>query len=276
MNATTQSPEKTSNPGILLAMTTPSAAPDGMAAAAAPAPAKKAKSSEHSWTGVYIGGNIGGANGNADTSVNPLPSATTFVNLLPTTLKPSPSGVVFGGQIGFNWQTGRWVLGTEFSFGSANIDGTKAITPIIQNNGTPFPGVPTSPGNNGITVHEDVSSIGTLAPRVGYAVYPRLLVYGTGGLAFGHASYFANTDFRPVGTEQYPAFLKKGKQGWVGGGGVEYAFQGRWSVRGQYLAYELGDESIVANPVPPLPPFGIAYKWNTSGQMYNFGLNFKF
>jgi outer membrane immunogenic protein len=52
------------------------------------------------WTGFYVGGNVGYGWGNGDTSFTPLPTATTFINLAPTTLSPDPSGVVGGVQRG--------------------------------------------------------------------------------------------------------------------------------------------------------------------------------
>src|SRR4051794_13284520 len=57
---------------------------------------------DFTWTGFYIGGNIGYGWGDGDVDVEPLPDAAAFVFLNPTTLHTDPSGVIGGGQIGFN------------------------------------------------------------------------------------------------------------------------------------------------------------------------------
>ncbi len=223
-----------------------------------------------SWSGVYGGLHIGYGWGNADTKLTPGPSAAQFINLAPQTQSPDPEGVVGGGQIGFNWQRGILVLGVETDFSGSGMNGTKRISPIIQNNGTPFP------GGGFIRVHQDTDWFGTLRLRAGATPIPKLLLYGTGGLAYGRVNYSANTVFLPVGTEQYPASFSKTKAGWTAGGGAEFALTKRWSVKAEYLYYDLGTESKTASPVPPLPPFSIKYKWETTAHILNVGLNFKF
>lgn len=223
------------------------------------------------WTGFYIGVHIGHGSGSSDTFFNPLPTATQFVNLAPQTLHPDPSGAIGGGQFGANWQHGHFVLGVEFDISASGMDGTKTITPIVQNNGTPFPGA------GFVSAHQDTDWVATLRPRLGVTLVPRLLVYGTGGLAFAHVSEFAITDFRPVGTTQYPAFIDDTKKGWVGGFGAEVGLAKRWSVRGEFLHYNLGTDSKTVNAIPLLPPFQVAYTFgDTTANIVNFGLNFRF
>jgi outer membrane immunogenic protein len=255
---------------VLVALVEPGPAP---ATATAPAPMapSSAMAPSFSWTGFYAGINIGGANGNGDTSVTPLPTAAQFVNLLPQTLHPDPGGVVGGGQFGFNLQRGVFVIGGEFDLSGSGIDGTKTVAPITQNNGTPFPGA-----GNHITVQQNTSWFGTIRGRLGIAPVPRLLIYGTGGLAFGHVNGTADTDFRPTGTEHYPASFDETKSGFAAGAGAELAFGHRWSVRGEYLHFDLGSTTVTANPAIPLPPFQVRYVWETTANVYRFGLNFKF
>ena len=262
--------EHTSGTSVLLARAT--AGPEIPAASsAAPTPVPPPPpASSFSWTGIYVGASFGHGSGNADTNVNPLPTATQFVNLAPTTLSPDPSGGIYGGQVGVNWQRNWLVVGAEFDIWGSSMDGTKVVSPIIQNNGTPFPGS----GNN-ITAHQDTSWIGSFRGRAGIA-FNRVLVFGSGGMAFGHVTDFANTDFRPVGTEQYPAFLDQTKTGWIAGGGAEVAFNRHWSVKGEFLHYDLGSDSVTANPLLPLPPFQVNYKFNTTANLANFGVNFRF
>jgi len=254
---------------IAFAAPGPVAATD-VAAAPVPAPPAMAHGS-YNWTGFYIGIHIGHGSGSADTFVNPLPTAVQFVNLAPQTLSPDPSGAIGGGQVGFNLQHGHFVLGAEFDISASGMDGTKTVTPIIQNNGTPFPGA------GFVSAHQDTDWVATLRPRLGFTPVPRLLIYGTGGLAFAHVTEFAITDFRPVGTTQYPAFIDDTRKGWVGGAGAELGITRRWSVRGEFLHYNVGSDSKTVNAIPLLPPFQVAYTFgDTTANIVNFGLNFRF
>ncbi len=224
------------------------------------------------WTGFYIGVHLGyGWSNNSDTDVTPLPTAAQFVNLAPTTLSPDPNGIIGGAQMGYNWQSGHFVVGIETDFSGSAMNGRETLSPIIQNNGTPFPGA-----GNFVTARQDLNWFGTLRLRAGFTPTCRLLVYATGGLAYGNVDYSANTDFRPIGTEQYPASFSKTKAGWTVGGGLEYALTQKWSVKAEYLYVDLGSESATASPVPPLPPFGVRYNWQTTAHTVNVGLNYKF
>jgi outer membrane immunogenic protein len=249
-------------------------APAAKPAAAAPAAPSGGSSSSFTWTGFYVGANLGYGWGNGDAFVNPLPTAAVFVNLLPQTLHTDPRGVVGGGQVGYNHQHGFFVLGVETDLQGTGMRGTKFVTPIVQNNGTPFPGA------GFVTAHETTSWLGTLRGRVGVAPWTKVLLYGTGGLAYGHVDYGATTDFIPVGTETYPVTFNRTKAGWIGGGGGEVSIHPRVSIKAEYLHYDLGSESMTANPIPPFPPaappFQVAYRWQTTGNVVRGGINFHF
>ena len=49
------------------------------------APVPPPPSTSYSWTGFYVGVNVGHGSSDGDTAVNPLPSAAIFINLLPQT-----------------------------------------------------------------------------------------------------------------------------------------------------------------------------------------------
>ena len=227
----------------------------------------------NSWTGVYVGGHLGYGWGGANTSFTPLPTATAFFDMAPTTLRPNPRGVIGGAQLGANLQFGGiWVTGFEFSSSWSKMKGTATVTPITRNNGTTYPGA------GFLTAHQDTNWFGTVRPRLGILADPshRLLVYATGGWAFGHVNYSANSDFRPGGTIQYPAAFSKTKNGWTVGGGVEIAVAPHWGVGGEYLYYNLGNESFTANPSPVNPPFQVAYNWQTRASILSGRINYHF
>jgi outer membrane immunogenic protein len=226
--------------------------------------------STNKWTGFYGGGHVGYGWGRADTSFTPLPTAASFGDMAPTTLRPDPKGVIAGGQVGYNKEFSPWVVGGEFSVSWSKMKGDATVTPIIRNNGSPFT------GTGFLTTHQDTSWFGTLRPRLG--ILPtsshKLLLYGTAGFAFGHVNYSANSDFRPGGTIQYPVAFSKTKHGWTAGGGAEIAVAPHVSLNLEYLYYKLADEAIIGNPSPTNPPFQVGYNWQTKANIFSVGVNF--
>lgn len=234
------------------------------------APAAESTSS-FNWTGPYLGAHIGYGWGNADTGFSPLPSAARFAAPAPVTLSPDPGGIVGGLHGGYNYQMGRFVVGIEAGLSGSGISGTRTVSPIIQNNGAPLP------GGAFLSAHQRIDWFGTLRPRFGFTVTPSLLVYGTGGLAYGGVSYSAITDFRPSGGASfYPASFNSTKFGWTLGGGLEYAILKNWTVRTEYLYMDLGSESAIAASGVPNPPFRVGYNWQTTAHILNIGVNYKF
>lgn len=229
----------------------------------------------YNWTGGYVGAHAGWGWGRADTTFTPLPNATQFIDMRPTTLSPDPSGFSGGAQAGYNWQTGHFVTGAEADISWSRISGTARVSPIIMNNGSPFPGA------GFLITHQETKWFGTIRPRAGIA-FDRVLIYGTGGLAYGRVNNSANSDFRPgVPTSvlffQYPVSLSATKTGWTGGFGVEAALPGNhWSWKAEYLYLDLGNQSFTANPVPANPPFQVAYTWKSKLHTFNAGINFRF
>jgi outer membrane immunogenic protein len=221
------------------------------------------------WNGPYVGINVGYGTGNADTFINPLPDAATFVNLLPQTLHPNPSGLIGGGQIGYNHQHNHLVVGVEGDINGSEISGTKTVTPIIQNNGTPFPGA------GFVSAHQDIPWFLTARGRMGFA-FSHLLIFGTFGLIDARVNSSAITDFQPVGTTIYKSAPNLTKVGWTGGGGAEFAVSSRWSMKGEYLHCDLGTVNKTANPQISLPPFQVAYTWQVKYNLARFGLNYRF
>ena len=237
----------------------------------APAPPPEC---DFTWTGFYFGGNVGYGWGNADTDFDPLPDAVTFFDLEPTSLSPDPSGFIGGGQIGFNWQWNKWlVLGIESDFQGTDMEGDSSESPIIRNNGTPFP-----VADSFIFAHERMQWFGSTRGRIGISPWCHWLFYATGGVAYGNVDYSANTNFN--NTITYPVNFTETKAGWTVGGGLEYAINNHWTVKAEYLHYDLGNESRTQNQlvsgVPQGPPFFVNYNFETKGEIVRGGLNFKF
>ena len=167
-----------------------------------------------SWTGVYVGVNLGG--GWLDRyNVQGYGTAWNGIGWWPVYVPygdSSPGGIVGGGQIGYNYQISPlFVVGVEADIQGASIGG-----------GTQWWGGVAKRG---------IDWFGTVRGRVGVSLFnPQLLVYGTGGFAYG--------DLR-LNLPLYSGF-RQTATGWTVGGGVEYAFLQDWSAKVEYLYTNIG------------------------------------
>jgi len=236
---------------------------------------------DYTWTGFYFGGNAGYGWGDGETRFEPLPDAATFLFLEPQSHDADPNGFIGGGQIGYNWQWNKWlVLGAEADFQGTDIEGDKTISPVISPSGAPSPLVTDS----FLRTHERMQWFGTARGRIGFVPWCRLLIYGTGGLAYGNVDFsgdslFVDTTAPPPGVEVHPVSKVETKTGWTAGGGIEYAIGHHWTVKAEYLYYDLGDETATITELlngAPNPPFGIHYRWEMQGNIVRGGFNFKF
>ena len=127
---------------------------------------------------------------------------------MPHTLSPNPGSLIGGVQAGYNWQSGKFVLGVEADIQGADVTGDARRSPIIQNHNTPFPGgLPHSPPAARLVWYRAAAR--RLHPdRPPVALRDR-------GVAFGDVDYSAQADFIPVGTELYSAAFSSTKVGWT-------------------------------------------------------------
>ena len=212
------------------------------------------------WTGPYVGVHLGYGWSNADTSTTgPLPA----ISAIPAwPLNPDPSGVVGGAQAGYNWQCGCFVYGIEADFSWSGMNGSSSVSPY-----------PASGAGTFGTTHENINWFGTVRPRLGYTCGPNVLIYATGGLAYGDASYSGNA-YGPV--NGYPVSVSTTKVGWALGGGVEYAICKCWTVKAEYLYMDLGSESASQTSIPLITPYTANYTWQTTANIFQIGVNYKF
>jgi outer membrane immunogenic protein len=188
----------------------------------------------------------------------------------------NPNGFIGGGQVGYNYQFEKyWVVGLEADFQYADLrDSSTAIT------SPPPAGFVT-----GITtVRQNVSWLGTVRPRVGRLITDRLLLYGTGGLAYAGVDKSAMIGYPSGGNlingvigQQYYGSSSGTMTGWTCGGGLEWAFSNKFSLKAEYLYYNLGSEtiSIVPDFAGSPPAVGLA-RFHTTGQIVRTGLNYRF
>jgi outer membrane immunogenic protein len=144
----------------------------------------------YNWAGFYAGLNLGYEWGKVTNS------------------NGNPSGIMGGGQIGYNWQSGQFVFGGETDLQVSAADDTFAPWKFSN----PW--------------------FGTLRGRLGYAMN-NILFYGTLGLAYG------DLDGELSGLEE-----TKTEVGWTAGAGLEVGLTPRWSAKVEYLYMDLGSRSF--------------------------------
>ena len=227
------------------------------------------------WTGFYLGVNAGAVfsqdklNSTIYTAGFPILS-----NYYGGNLGSGQTGFIGGGQAGYNYQTGSFVLGVETDF-----DGT-TLSKSGSNIGAPFVlgGL-----NDNLTTTGSIRMnwLGTTRGRVGFVATPdnRLMIYGTGGVAYGNGK----ADLA-VYDSQYGYYFNGEKSdtrvGYTVGGGVEYAVTNNVTIKGEYLYYNLGSTNAVALPNSfasvAFPGASVAAKATFQGSIVRAGVNYKF
>ena len=120
----------------------------------------------YSWTGIYWGGNVGYSWGQSKTDGTLAGFGVTLTESQDT------DGVIGGAQTGYNYQFGAWVLGLEADIQASGQKGGSTFQVL---------GLPTAT----LTTDHKLEWFGTARPRLGVLATPNLLLYGTGGVAFG-------------------------------------------------------------------------------------------
>ena len=214
-----------------------------------------------SWTGFYIGGNAGYSWGRETTDQVDLTSTTTTTRLFRGTTPPAneiigPSiftqvpgvfpqvtttnaltatsgranvnGFVGGGQAGYNYQTGFWVWGFETDLQWSGERGSFVTCDVV--------GCP--PGSTFGSANQRLNWFGTARARVGWVPTQKVLLYATGGLAYGGISsdYVSGIN----GNVLTATSVSTTRLGWTVGAGAEAALDNRWSIKAEYLYMDFG------------------------------------
>jgi outer membrane immunogenic protein len=218
------------------------------------------------WTGFYGGLNAGYSFGGS----NGIQTVTTnlFSDDYSSSTIPDPnsglsasglanaknSGFIGGIQFGYNYQfNNNFVAGFETDIQGSGIRGRSSFA----NSATWMGDI--DRGINGDTSHSfgsghfetSVDWLGTVRGRLGYLYTPKLLLYGTGGHAYGHVSVASHMrqqiidDWNETEPTPYVALPSDGEYnktrvGWTLGGGFEWMFASNLSVKTEYLYLQFG------------------------------------
>lgn len=250
------------------------------------------------WTGFYVGANVGYSW-----------SASSLVNLQTGTSQFCPDGpcngsylhaygfalgatgqtslghsaFLGGGQVGYNHQLGSFVLGLE-----ADIQGFAGASSSISRAALGLG--PGGADNTVLRVSKGIDYLATIRGRAGFLATPQLLLYATGGLALGQVTsstlgfqYYTGPTFGVVTSWSGAAAYSSTRVGWTLGAGGEWMFARNWSVKLEYLYYDLGSiayAGIYGNQRAPGPDNYFTNVTRTSarfnGHVLRAGLNYHF
>jgi outer membrane immunogenic protein len=257
--------------------------------------------SQSNWTGFYAGGEVGYGWGDRSGGFTPNDPAAALLfgggpgfpgqQPVVNSVNVGRSGAVGGLEAGYNWQVGQsWVWGIEADISLSGLSGQASGTSVIQ---SPPLFLQTT------TAQENNDWYGTFRGRLGWLATPNLLLFGTGGLAYGKTSESANYLFTgPAGglnattvggfsfvcTSNATCFSGTAsaiRVGWSAGGGAEWMFDQHWSAKIEYQMVDLGSDvirvtaSTVAVPGTALSSFNANFGRDEI-QVVRVGANYHF
>jgi outer membrane immunogenic protein len=204
------------------------------------------KAPAFTWTGFYVGGNVGAiwSNDPGFGVSTPGGGAPFFTPADAALIGANGSGnfgrqtnFTLGGQVGYNYQVDRTVFGIEVDEGRWSLNRNTTVTGVT--------------GGGLETVNTSLASdiLVTFRGRLGYT-FDRSLFYVTGGGAYANITFAQSTSFAGIPTVDN-ATSKNGQLGWTVGGGAEYAIDPHWSVKGEYLYVAFPSRNFTTNPVAP-------------------------
>ncbi|MGH6869096.1 MAG: outer membrane protein, partial [Methylocella sp.] len=270
------------------------------------------------WTGLYVGINAGYTWSNSNTvdvdtvptfalppppaiggNFFPGPTSIAAASAASGVLSVNNSGFIGGGQIGYNLQfANNFVVGIEADIqGVAGAHGSSSqFAAFDALSSVGFPG---NSATAVTTVSRSLDYLGTVRGRLGWLITPTLLVYGDGGLAYGGIQSSTSIAGQTTGVNEglccgNPPFFSTGsisdtRVGWTAGGGLEWLFAPSWSLKVEYLYYDLGSvtysagfPTAIAAPGGVIavgtPIFGLASQATTrfNGNIVRAGINYHF
>jgi len=197
------------------------------------------------------------------------------------------SGVTGGVQLGHNWQVGsNWLIGLETDLQLSDIGGgTEYVEPDKGPEGVRL----------GASSSQRLDWFGTARARVGYLPDERLLVFGTGGLAYGQTrsaasvSVIGDTGWSfdgptwatkmvcPGHTTCFAGESSRVTAGWSAGGGLEYALSPRITIKAEYLHVDLGRQKVhLTAQSPAVGDAFINVGFKSAYDVVRLGMNYRF
>ena len=251
-----------------------------------------------SWTGFYAGLNAGYGWGDSSSTLVPVDPVSQFFfssngGLVPANELNSSfrqQGAIAGGQAGYNWQFGTaGVMGIEGDLQWADIRGAGYARSLN--------------GQFDANSERRLQWFGTVRARLGLLASPNLLLYATGGLAYGQTDTRGDIGLTPPAGNQivylvqipplllvctngtaprgvcYSGSNSETQIGWTAGVGGEWKVTPNWSLKLEYLHVGLpGNSTTMVAVIPPSTPnVTTVYRYNNQDyDIVRFGVNYQF
>jgi outer membrane immunogenic protein len=249
------------------------------------------------WCGFYAGVNAGYAWSSSDSVDTVTTNLSSIAGLngdiggaIATqgtgSVSPKSNSFIAGGQLGYNWQAGSIVYGLETDIGGLSGSNNPSA---ITNVGTVAGSAPPTGSTGTIASSKNLTYLGTLRARAGYLATPSLLLYGTGGLAYGGART-STTVSETLGFPDTPGSFGTTTSGsstlvgWTVGAGIEWLFWSNWSAKVEYRYYDLGSATTTGSSFQQAGAFGTTLETVNASQStakfagsdVSFGVNYHF
>jgi outer membrane immunogenic protein len=253
-----------------------------------------AQAGDTSWTGFHAGlnGGYGWAGGGTTVSPgDPLTQSLSFGQPVVPQVSSSlnANGGLGGGQVGYDWQfAARSVVGVEADIAAASLKSSASVPMTLFG---------TQPATFGVS--RSIDWFGTVRGRIGFLAVPDLLIYATGGFAYGRVSEGASVSL-PAGASNsignfgyafacgpfyglgscFTGSASRIATGWTAGLGAEKRFTPNLSVSFEYLLVDLGSSSYpLAGSLYGGAPFTASFlnaKSSATFDVVRAGLNYRF
>jgi len=233
--------------------------------------------SANDWSGLYIGAHAGYASAEWGVDLSRTTGAMIYNDFFKNNGLSTDGAFVGGLQAGANYQTGNIVVGVEADVSWTNLD---ADGTYISTGGPGAFGCPTGTHCTRWDISSEIQALGTIRGRLGFST-GNVLVYGTGGLAWGLVDTKQATTHNPGGVEADGARTSGDGNhiGYAIGGGGEYKISSNVSIKAEYLYIDLGDADYnLKGTVAPGNPTPWAESFEQDIQLHTFrvGLNYAF
>ena len=239
----------------------------------------------YKWTGFYAGLNAGAAIEASDswnnqaviTSTSTAPAnASGMASAATSEFSNRDTAFAAGGQIGYNFRLSpAWLLGVETDIQKTWLQSNDGSTNTVA-----VSLIPGAAWRTTIDASRQLTYLGTLRGRVGVTLQPDVLLFATGGLAYGGTK--ANTTLEQIGVTIVPpppsfsqGSISDTRVGYAVGGGLEWMFWSNLSAKFEYLYYDLGSVNystggLAADLQPTtFPGHGIASVATNSSTKFN-------
>lgn len=199
-----------------------------------------------SWTGFYVGGHAGLAVGDTEgeiTGAGPIIAALTHTEY-------SLDGGIFGGHLGYNHQTGKFVVGIEATYSGSGVKGNTACVVLLN-------------------CQRELDWTASVVGRMGVAM-GRNLLYGLMGVVWADLQ----TDVSIAGFNLFSG--SETHVGWKAGFGFEHALTNNIIMRIEYAHLDFGSETHTLNFTPAPGLFTVPDKVEAKFDTITMGVSYKF